>query len=109
MMAKDKRIFQASQVDPNRPDAWIADMSGPNVVNPDCYFYFRTQRQAQRFVKLVDGGMRTDEAVHNVTEASNAAAALGRIGGSSTSKRKAAASRANGKRGGRPHKEKEQS
>lgn len=98
----DKRIFKASQVDSSR-SGWVADMSGPDAVNPDAYFFWRTKAEASRFVNLVDEGMITGEAVYTVHE-ENAAAQLGRKGGQSTSAAKRAASRANGRKGGRPRK-----
>lgn len=99
----DKRIFKAREIDSYKK-GWVADLSTPPVVNPDCYFYFSTQWQATEFVRLVDGGMSTDEARYNVAETSNVAASLGRRGGKSTSRSKRAASRANGRKGGRPRK-----
>jgi hypothetical protein len=65
-MAKDKRIFKRSEVDPNRNPGWVADMSGDGPVNPDCYWYFGARKQAEQFVELVDGGMRADEASYTV-------------------------------------------
>lgn len=98
----DKRIFETSQVDSSR-SGWVADMSGPDAVNPDAYFFWNTQKQAIRFVSLIDEGMRVGEAVYTVHNES-AAAQLGRKGGKSTSPAKTAASQANGKKGGRPRK-----
>jgi hypothetical protein len=101
----DKRVFRAAEVDPNRPQGWIVDLSGPGMVNPDCYWRFRTQRAALRFIKLVDGGMRPEEAEYTVKEMGAAAAAIGRLGGQSTTPAKRRASAANGRKGGRPRKQ----
>jgi len=98
----DKRIFRASQVDSSR-SGWVADMSGPDAVNPDAYFFWDSQAQATQFVALVDDGMQVGEAVYTV-HSESAAAQLGRKGGKSTSPAKSAAAQANGKRGGRPRK-----
>jgi len=63
------------------------------------------RREAEDTGLTIDGGTLKigdwSETVYDV-ELADAAAALGRRGGQSTSERKAAASRANGQRGGRP-------
>ena len=99
----DKRIFPRKEIDSNKT-GWVADMSSGVMVNPDCYFYFGTKRQAIQFIELVDGGMRTDEAVHNVHNMAAAASTLGIKGGQARSDRKTAAARINGQKGGRPRK-----
>ena len=62
----DKRVFKASQIDSNRT-GWVADLSDQNAVNPDCYYYWSTQKQATGFVALVDSGMRAAEAAHKIS------------------------------------------
>ena len=99
----DKRIFKAQEIDSNRR-GWVADLSSDDAVNPDAYWYWNTKRQAERFIDLVDAGMPSAEARHEVETVTATAAALGSIGGQATTDAKAAASRANGKRGGRPRK-----
>lgn len=98
----DTRVFRASEVDPNRSGGWIADLSGPDAVNPDCYFRFRTQARAREFLRRVDAGEDAQYVYGDMIEQSQAAAALGRIGGSVTSEHKATTSAANGALGGRP-------
>ena len=49
---KDNRVFRASEVNPNRPDQWIVDMSDPaGPVNPDCYHYFSSHKEAMLYSK----------------------------------------------------------
>lgn len=93
----DRRVFKAREIDSNK-SGWVADLSGQNAVNPDCYWYFRTKWQASKFAELVDGGMDAREADHIVEQTSNAAAALGSI----SSPAKAKAARENAKKGGWP-------
>jgi len=94
---KNIRIFRASEIDSNRK-GWIADLSGPNSVNPDCYWSFRTKWQATEFVNMVDDGTPPREAAHIVEQISDAAAALGKR----KSEKKARSSRANASKPPRP-------
>lgn len=71
---QDKRIFKRAEVDPERRPGWVADLSGDGPINPDCYWYFRTSKAAAAFVALVDGGMRADEAAHEVVESASGTA-----------------------------------
>jgi hypothetical protein len=110
----DKRIFKATEIDSNRK-GWIADLSPADVVNPDCYWPWRTQQQARAFVALLDTGYDAGHAAYMVQSAdtypssgrsrprNEAAAILGKM----TSEAKAEAARANGRKGGRPRKAKE--
>jgi len=68
----DTRVFDAQEIDSYK-SGWVADLSGPDAVNPDCYWYFRTKWQATKFIELVDGGTDSREAEHIVEQTSNAA------------------------------------
>lgn len=93
-------IFPMEEVDCYET-GWVVDLSPDDVTNRDYWWFFNTRREANRFMKSVNSGMRPDEAAYYVAETSHAAAALGRI----RTEKKAASSRENGKKGGRPRKE----
>lgn len=95
----DKRIFPARDIDSSK-SGWIADLSPAHIVNPDCYYAFRTRHRAQEFIARVDAGEPAGYVYAAMIEQSNAAAALGAI----KSERKAKSSATNGKSGGRPKK-----
>lgn len=99
----NKRVFKAQEIDSSRK-GWIADLSPADVVNPDCYWPWKTKRQAERFIELVDIGMSTRDAAHEVEQTAEAAASLGSMGGQATTAAKRAAARANGRKGGRKRK-----
>lgn len=64
---KDKRIFKRTEVDPNRRPGWVVDLSPDNVVNPDCYWYFGTRKDAEKFLSLRETGMDAERASYEVT------------------------------------------
>jgi hypothetical protein len=80
-------IFKAREIDSNKT-GWVCDLSGPDAVNPDCYFFFSTKAKAETFNRLIQSGLTPAQAA-NVQAA---AAALG----ASRSEAKAAAARRNG-------------
>ena len=62
----EKRVFKASEIDSYK-NGWIADLSGPDAVNPDAYWPFDTRKAALEFIALVDGGMSAREAAYQVS------------------------------------------
>jgi hypothetical protein len=70
----DKRIIKRTEVDPERRPGWVVDLSPAGAINPDCYWYFRTRKAAQAFLHLVDGGVRAEEAAHQVSDTASGTA-----------------------------------
>ena len=66
-MTKYTRVFKASEFDLYR-SGWVADLSGPGESNPDCYWFFLSRQQAEEFLRQIDDGMSTAEAVYAVLE-----------------------------------------
>ena len=60
----NQKPFRRSEVDPNNHDGWVVDLSTGDTVNPDCYWYFRTRKQAQVFLDLLNAGYDSREASH---------------------------------------------
>lgn len=63
----DKRIFKAKEIDGNKT-GWVVDLSGPDAVNPDCYWYFSNQRKAANFLAMVDSGTPANDASYIVSK-----------------------------------------
>ena len=61
-----KNVFKASDVNVYWT-GWIADMSPANVVNPDFYFKFKTKKDANKFVDMVNNGISTRVALHEIS------------------------------------------
>lgn len=59
---KDPRIFQHAHG--GTAHGWIADLSGPDAVNPDAYWWFETITQAREFLRQVDAGVDPDRAAY---------------------------------------------
>lgn len=60
----NKRIFKACEIDCNK-DGWIVDLSENNVTNPDCFWYFKTKKECERFLKLISDGWKVN-ATYNI-------------------------------------------
>jgi hypothetical protein len=60
----DKRIFKACEIDCNK-DGWVVDLSPENIVNPDCYWYFKTKKQCEKFLTLIGNGW-DNELAYNI-------------------------------------------
>jgi hypothetical protein len=65
-MISSTNIVKASDIDPNHPTGYIVDLSGPDIVNPDCYWRFNLRHEARQFANLVNAGMAPREAYHRV-------------------------------------------
>lgn len=60
----NQKPFRRSEVDPNNHEGWVVDLSSGNTINPDAYWYFRTRKQAQVFIDLLNAGYNVREAQH---------------------------------------------
>ena len=60
---KDKRIFKACEIDCNKK-GWIVDLSPDNTANPDCYWYFETKKQCEKFLTLIADGWDVKKAYY---------------------------------------------
>ena len=64
---KDNRIFKACEVDCNKT-GWVVDLSPENIVNPDCYWYFKTNKQCKEFLILIDNGWNNEFAYNMICD-----------------------------------------
>jgi len=67
---KDNRIFKACEVDCNKI-GWFVDLLPENIiniVNPDCYWYFKTKKECKEFIRLFENGYSGESAYHIVTK-----------------------------------------
>lgn len=60
----NQKPFRRAEVDPNNHEGWVVDLSSGDTVNPDAYWYFRTRKQAQVFLDLLNAGYDVREADH---------------------------------------------
>lgn len=60
----NQKPFRRAEVDPNNHSGWVVDLSSGNTINPDCYWYFGTRKQAQVFIDLLNAGYDSREAQH---------------------------------------------
>ena len=68
---KDNRICRRSDVDVNwreRGDSWGVDLGEGDVFPLDCVWWFGTQKNAVKFLALVDGGMDPLQAASDVMD-----------------------------------------
>lgn len=60
----NQKPFRRSEVDPNNHNGWVVDLYGGTTINPDAYWHFRTRKQAQVFIDLLNAGYDVREAQH---------------------------------------------
>lgn len=65
---KDRRIFKRTEVDTERRPGWVVDLSPDGIVNPDCYWYFKTRKAAEIFLSKVEMGIGAEQAAYEATE-----------------------------------------
>ena len=59
-------IFKATEIDSNM-SGWIVDLSPKGIINPDCYWKFKTKAQAQQFANLINDGVSVTIALRQIT------------------------------------------